>query len=132
MIRSTNKIDGGRRQRPRIRMDMEESKLFVDPDVYLSGIVTAIAVIEENSQRHQPETIRRHRMRIDQMNIVEAKQADPRFGRWNAHGSISDFSAFVARMEGGRRLFYEWNIGRAGFAAMRNLSRTHKRCIGGN
>ena len=141
IVRTNNEIEGGRRKRPRVRLNLRDSKLFVDPDVHLSGIIMAVAVIEDRTQRHQPARPLLHRMRVDNNEIIEAKIPDPRYGRWEVHASVPDFADFVVQLGDGQRLLYEWSLGRghkfyefelAGFRVMKKLLQTHSDCVKGN
>ena len=112
-IRSVNKIDGGRRQRPRIRVEPGNSKLTIDPEIYLTGVLTAIAVIEERSSRPQPKRVLVHRMRVDRGLPLGRKFADPRHGIWKADAATNDPTGFIAQMRRGKQLVYEWKLDRA-------------------
>jgi hypothetical protein len=53
--RSTSKIKGGRRPRTEIRIKLAPLSIFLAPDKDLSGVMMALAVLENRSDRKLPK-----------------------------------------------------------------------------
>lgn len=114
VIMSTNKIEGGRRERPRIRITLADRTMVFDPDRSLAAVITGIAALEDRSDRFQPRRVLQHQLRIDNGNVISATQQDPRYGDWEASRDIGEFDSFIENMQRGKVLRYEWQIDRAG------------------
>ncbi len=115
VVVSTSKESGGRRERSQIRIIPAQQKIFIDPDIFLSGVVTALAMIENRSDRRLPQRrMLYHSVKIDDGPTLEASEPNPSYGKWELFRSLPGFKEFVARLSKGRYLHYQWKLDRAG------------------
>ena len=142
VISTVSDVEGGRRERPRIRIIPSTRQIVVDPDRYLSGVITGVAVLEHRSDRRQPQRVLEHRARIDEGEIFTSIEKDPRFGAVEVTKSPDEFARIMRSMSTGKLLRYEWQLDRgsrsyeyglAGFASMLGVVDTNPACnAGGN
>jgi hypothetical protein len=137
VISTVSEIEGGRRERPQIRIIPATRQIVIDPDNYLSRVITGIAMLENRSDRRQPNRVLEHRVRIDDGEIVTASEKDPRFGAVEATKDAADFERVMQKMSSARLLRYEWQLDRGsrsyeyslnGFAEMHRLTQEHQAC----
>lgn len=115
VVVSTSKISGGRSEVSEVRIIPALQKIFIDPDIFLSGVVTALAMIENRSDRRLPQRrILHHSLRIDDGSAVKASEANPSYGKWELTRSLRSFQEFITRLAKGRYLHYQWKLDRAG------------------
>jgi len=115
VVVSTSKISGGRSEISEVRIIPALQKIFIDPDIFLSGVVTALAVIEHRSDRQIPQRrILHHSLKIDDGSTLEASEANPSYGKWEVSRSFGNFQDFITRLGKGRFLHYQWKLDRAG------------------
>jgi hypothetical protein len=114
VISTVSEIDGGRRERPRIRIIPSSRQVVIDPDRYLSGVITGIALFEHRSRygRATPKQVLEHRIRIDDGEIVTALEQNPRYGAVEANPEPARFEAIMKSMSAGKILRYEWVLDR--------------------
>lgn len=137
VIATVSEVEGGRRERPRIRIIPATRQIVIDPDNYLSRVITGIAMLENRSDRFQPKRILEHRVRLDEGEIVTASERDPRFGAVEVTKDAAEFERIMQRMSSARLLRYEWQLDRGnrsyeyglkGFAEMRRVTQEHQAC----
>lgn len=115
VIVSTSKISGGRSEVSEVRIIPALQKIFIDPDIFLSGVITALAVIEHRSDRRLPQRrILYHSLKIDDGSTLKASETNPSYGKWEVSLSVAKFKDFIARLSKGRYLHYQWKLDRAG------------------
>ncbi len=113
-IRSVSKIKGGRRNRPEIRIQLNPLSIFLAPDRNLAGVLMALAVIENRTDRAQPRRRLVHEIKIDDGPIVRHIEDPPKHGRWTASRNMANARRFLETMSVGRKLLYRWKLDVAG------------------
>ncbi|MEH6813685.1 MAG: hypothetical protein V7677_14215 [Motiliproteus sp.] len=110
--------EGGRRKEARIRIDVNESTVFVDSNINLKRVIMAgrhiiqerNSGIQYNPERFNPDNILYHTFRIDDGYILEQSVQDPDFGEWAVHTDIKDFDRAINNLSNGKMLFYKWEL----------------------
>lgn len=137
VIATVSEIEGGRRERPRIRIVPDTREILIDPDRSLSAVITGVAALEHQSERRQPRRVLEHRVRIDDGKIFTQVDEDPRFGAVEVTRDEESFARLMRSMADGSVLRYEWQLDRGsrsyeysldGFSAMRDQAVTDPAC----
>lgn len=113
--------EGSRRKEARIRINLQDSTIFVDPSIDLKRVIMANRhIIDKRSRgiqndptRFLPDNILYHTFRIDQGLVFEQSVQDPEFGEWAVHKDITDkkdFDKAINNLSNGNTLFYKWNL----------------------
>lgn len=114
LIRSSSAVKGGRRPHAEIRIKLSPLSIFLAPDRDLSGVMMALAVIEDRATRRLPKRTLEHQLRVDGGAIVSHNEGPPLSGRWDATRNMTDAGKFFDALSTGSTLIYQWKLDRAG------------------
>lgn len=140
VISSVNEVEGGRRERPRIRIIPATRQIAIDPDRYMSSVITGIAMLEHRSERYQPNRLLSHLGRVDDGEVFTAEEQNPNYGNVELTKDAAGFAEVMQELSSGKVLRYEWQLGRggktyeyslAGFANMKDAVAQNPACQSG-
>ncbi len=114
VIRSTSHIKGGRRPRTEIRIKLAPLSVFLAPDKDLSGVMMALAVLENRSDRTLPKRMLEHQLSKDSGKTIRHEENPQNSGRWESTKNMADPAQFVREMSAGSKLIYQWKLDRSG------------------